>query len=388
MAFKDLTKVMYDGKIKLDYLDKPHRYYIRHRENWNLSETDKKAWGKATQPTGVTTILDNTLEKKGLMTWPMGLALRELFGFYDFTNEKGDHMTGFSKNVGTFWKADALLAGQAKTQESLLPMITSASKAWQRKQKKGADIGSVVHDAIEHYIKGNEFDIPEAYNWAIKEAFPIPKPGDEDPDEAARNLAFEEAPTDIEMATKAFNRFKIWWLEATPTLHSAEEILYSMEYNYPGTYDADLSVPTEKHPIFSASTENVPVAFAETYNKVQKNKLVRCTTDWKTSNASTNPNVAAPEGVYYSYFIQDAFYELIRREMGQEPADDLLVVSARKDGEFSLVYASECGLTVDDCLEWAKAVILCFRLMKRTKAALVAHATEPQSKINDKKEAF
>lgn len=372
MAFKDLTKVMYDGKIKLDYLDKSHRYYIRHRENWDLPETDKKAWGKATRPTGVTTILGDTLEKKGLMTWPMGMALSELFGFYDFTNDKGERMTGYSdKNGGgTLWANGSL---KELTKEDALPLVLSASKNWQRKQKKGADIGSVVHDAIEHYIKGEEFDIKEAYNWAIKEAYPIPAPGEDDPDEADRNRAFEESDADVECANLAFNRFKVWWLEATPTLHSAEEILYSMEYDYPGTYDADLSIPIEHHPkpeMFPGKT------------------LVRCTTDWKTSNASSNPDAAAPEGVYYSYFIQDAFYELIRREMGQEPADDLLVVSARKDGEFSLVYASECGLTVDDCLAWAKAVILCFQLMKKTKKALWAHAESPTGKINDNKEAF
>lgn len=365
MAFKDISRVFYDGQIKLDYLDKSHRYYIRHRINFDLSETDKKAWGKATRPTGVTTILGDTLEKKGLMTWPMGLALRELFGFYDFTNEKGDRMTGFSKNVGTLWEVDGI-----KKKDDVLPIILSASKAWQRKQKKGADIGSVVHDAIEHYIKGEDFDIPESYNWAIKEAFPISKIGEEDPDEAERNLAFQEAPADIECALKAFNRFKVWWLETSPTLYGSEEVLYSMEYDFPGTYDADLGIPVKHHPkpeLFSGKD------------------LIRCTTDWKTSNASTNPDAAAPEGVYYSYFIQDAFYELIRREMGQEPADDLLVVSARKDGEFSLVYASECGLTVDDCIAWAKAVILCFQLMKKTKKALVAHAAP---KVNQTKEAF
>jgi hypothetical protein len=81
--------------------------------------------------------------------------------------------------------------------------------------------------------------------------------------------------------------------------------------------------------------------------------------------------------VYYSYFIQLAIYELCRREMGFEPADDLLTVSARKDGGFSLIYASELGLTVQDCIDWAVAVITCYRFMDKSKKGLLEHA-EPK----------
>ena len=46
MAFKDITKVLYDGTIKLDYKDKAHRYYVRKRINFDLPEDDAKAWSK------------------------------------------------------------------------------------------------------------------------------------------------------------------------------------------------------------------------------------------------------------------------------------------------------------------------------------------------------
>jgi hypothetical protein len=353
MAFKDITKVLYDGKIKLDYKDRAHRYYVRERVNFDLPEDDAKAWGKIKYPKGTTTLIGDTLEKKGLMTWPMGLALGELFGFYDFNGSDGERRTGFSKDKGTLWDDGHLLPVD---QETALPLLLSASKAWSRKQKKGADIGTVVHDAIEHFIKGQEFDIGEQYLWSIKEALPLPNQGEEDKFEVERNLAFDEYESDVACATKAFLQFQKWWLLIEPKLHGAEDLLYSMKFNVCGTYDADLSIPGKHHPVF------------------KDKEFVRCTTDWKTSNASASKEAAMPEGVNYQYFVQDAIYEMMRREMGMEPADDLLVVSARKDGGFSLVYASELGLSVQECIDWAEATILCYRLAEKSKAGLLAHA--------------
>lgn len=356
MAFKDITKVLYNGQIKLDYKDKAHRYYARPRVEWSLPVEDPKAWGKIMYPKGTTTLIGDTLEKKGLMTWPLGLAIRELFGFYDFKTDEGKQMTGFSKGVGTMWDDGKTLSID---QDTLLPIVKSANDAWKRKQKKGADIGSVVHDAIEHFIKEEEFDIAEAYNWTIKES--------EFESEALRDKAWEEAPLEVEQAKQAFLQFQKWWLTVKPTLHSAEDILYSLEHNVCGTYDGDISIEGRYHPVYKDMEQ------------------VRICADWKTSNASSSKEAAAPEGVYYSYFIQLAIYEMMRREMGFPPADDLLTVSARKDGSFSLVYASELGLDVEECIDWAKAVILCYNLADKTKKALREHA-EPT--IDATKEAF
>lgn len=387
MAFKDITKVLYEGKYKLDYKDKAHRYYVRERVDFNLPEEDPKAWGKIQYPKGTTTLLGDTLEKKGLMTWPLGLAIRELTGYYDFVNDEGEQMTGFSKGIGSLWDGDNLISG---TKEEIAPLIKSANEAWKRKQKKGADIGSIVHDAIEHYILKKPFDIEEQYNWAIKEAFPLPLPSEEDQFEAERNKAADEAPLDVEMATKAFLQFEKWWLTVQPTLYGAEEILLSVAQRpfVVGTYDADLGIKTEFHPIFSKAREDVDEKFHAIYDKVHESGEVRATTDWKTSNAAKSKDAAAPEGIYYSYFIQDAIYEKLRREMGFAPADDLLAVSARKDGGFGPIWASELGLTVDECLEWAEAVILCNRLMDQSKKALNLHGEAVLNQVNPTKEAF
>lgn len=349
MAFKDITKVLYDGKVKIDYKDKAHRYYARPRIDWDLPEDDPKAWGKIMYPKGTTTLMDETLEKKGLMQWPKNMALRELFGFYgSFEGDNGKQVdAGYSKDVGTLWDGDALAN---YTKEEALEYIVSASKAWQRKQKKGADIGTVVHNAIDHFIKEQPFDIAEQYLWSIKEA-PYES-------EALREDAIKEADLDIEMATKAFLQFQKWWYETSPTLYGAEDLLYSLKHNICGTYDGDIGIQAKFHPVFAD----------------QGQEIIRVTADWKTSNASKSKEACMPEGVNYGYFVQSAIYEMIRREMGMPVADDLLIVSARKDGEFTLVYASELGLTVGDCIAWAESVIICWRMAAKTKVGLVAHA--------------
>lgn len=363
MAFKDITKVLYDGTIKLDYKDKAHRYYVRERINFDLPEDDAKAWSKIIYPKGTTTLLGDTLEKKGLMTWPLGLAMRELFGFYDFVGDDGQKRTGFSKDVGTL-----RTLGKLPDDEELIPIVKSAADAYLRRQKQGADIGSVVHDAIEHYVLKNPnnpdkeaidsmFDIGEQYMWNIKEAIT-------DIDSPEYDKAMEAFPEEVEMAKRAFEQFVIWWDETKPVLYGAEDLLYSKVHNVCGTYDGDLGIHIEHHPM---------------KEMFDGKEIVRVTSDWKTSNASKSKDAAMPEGVNYQYFIQLAIYELMRREMGLPPADDLLTVSARKDGGFSLVYASELGLSVQDCIDWAIATITCYRSMDKAKAGLLAHAAEKET---------
>lgn len=363
MAFKDITKVMYDGEIKLDYKDKAHRYYVRTRINWDLPVTDAKAWSKVIYPKGTTTLLGDTLEKKGLMQWPKREALSELFGFYEaFIGDNDKEIpAGYKKGVGSLWDENGkLIAGD---KESLLEVVDSASKKWQRRQKKGADIGSVVHDAIEHFIKGMDFDIGENYAWTIKES--------DYESEALREKAMEEFDEDVVMATNAFLQFQKWWLTVTPTLYGAEDILYSKVYNVCGTYDGDIGIPREHHPV------------AMQWDK----DIIRCVADWKTSKTHKE----APEGVSYDYFIQSAIYEILRREMGFEPADDLVIVSARKDGGFSPIFASELGLTIDECVEWAKNVIFCYRMREKTLLGLKKHAELAEAQeapLNQNKEDF
>lgn len=391
MAFQDITKVMYDGQIKIDYKDKAHRYYARPRINWDLPEDNAKAWGKIIYPKGTTTLLGETLEKKGLMQWPKGLALRTLLGFYDFDSDrtgedgKAIRMTGFSKGVGSLWELlneDTAGMSLEQLQEKVLPLALAAAKAWQVKQKKGADIGTVVHDAIEHFIKGQAFDIAEQYLWNIKEATYET--------EELRDKAIVDMEIDVPMAEQAFLQFQKWWTATAPTLYGAEDLLYMMNVVHQkdtadcekkdvngnchcqdicGTYDGDIGIQAKYHPVFADMDQ----------------KIIRVTADWKTSNASSSKEACMPEGIGYDYFVQSAIYEMMRRQMGMPAADDLLIVSCRKDGGFTLLYASELGLTVGDCIEWAKSVINCFRFRDKARAGIAEHALP---KINNQVEAF
>lgn len=381
MAFKDITKFLYPNEfgeptIKLDYKDKAHRYYAYPRlfnEDGTPVEADlskKKAWGKVIYPKGTTTLIGDTLEKNGLLTWPMGMALQELFGFYNFKTTGSDgkeiRLKGFSKVkavgedgkvietgelMGTMWvhgKDHAPVTNPLEAEE-LLPIVISASENHNRKKKKGADIGSVVHDAIEHFIKLQPFDIAEQYMWSIK---------DNDYEyEADRVEALENFEEDVRCATLAFEQFVNWWTTTSPVLYGAEDLLYSLVHNVCGTYDGDIGIQAKHHPVFHNLGEDI----------------IRVTADWKTSKASTSELAAMPEGISYSYFIQSAIYEIIRREMGFPAADDLLVVSCRKDGGFTLLYASELGFTVGDCIKWAESVIFCYKMMTTAKKGLWAH---------------
>jgi hypothetical protein len=330
LAFRDQSVVMYEGSILVTYLDKAHRYYKQDRVDFGRAETDPQAWGKKTPFKGTTTILGDTLEKKGLMTWPLGLALRELFGFYDFEPEEGKRLVGFSKGKGTIWEADLT------NRLSLVPLVQSASKAWERRQKQGADIGSLVHDAIEQYVLGTPFELTlERYEEG--QDFGMFK------DAEGRNEWLKTAPEELEMAKLAFERFKEWWAETKPTLINAEQIVYSRELGIGGAYDAILEIDGR-----------------------------RVLVDWKTSNASVS--AGAPQGVYYSYFIQSAAYAAALMEMGEPKIDDLMVVSARKDGGFNAIFASDVGLTMEDAIKWWRAVVFAYNMMDKTKRELVALA--------------
>lgn len=341
MAFKDMTVVLYDGKVKIDYKDKAHRYYARLRKTFDLPEDNPKAWDLTLKPgpKGVTTLLGDTLEKKGLMRYAMTKALMDLYGFYEFTDDSGEKKMGYSKKgVARMFGEDGKLIPYTK--EEALEHISYGSKASDRHTKKGADIGSVVHDAIEHHVKGQTFDIKASYKQSMEEC--------EYETEREKEAAIADFKDDTDKATAAFERFKIWWASEIPELLGAEDLIYSMKYNICGTFDG----------LLRFKDKGVVLA------------------DWKTSNASQTKQAGMPEGINYQYFIQSAVYAMAWMEMGREKIDDLLIVSCRKDGQFTAIFASDLGLTVDDCINWAKAVIVCQKMMTKTKDELWEHGVQ------------
>lgn len=354
MAFKDIEEIFYNGGVKITYHDKAHRYYVRERISPDLPVDNDLAWGKPLLTKGVTTLLDSQFDKSGLLGWAMGLCLRELFGFYDFKNEQGEHVFGFSKGVGTMW--EMFEGNDPIVKDSLLPIVQSAAKAYQRKKKTGADIGSLVHDAAEQYTLGTPFELTlEKY----KASQVFETPAEEEEWDA-------KASEELEMAKLAYTQFVSWWKTVQPKLIGAEQLVYSREFNFCGTFDALLDINGK-----------------------------RVLVDYKTSNASKS--AGAPEGVYPSYLAQSALYALALEEMRATTSstkylkgveitetnydlassiDDLLILSVRKDGQFSAVYASELGLTMEELKEWGKNLVRNFEMTAKTKKALEAHHKE------------
>lgn len=333
--------MLYDGTIKINYTDKTHRYQARERlldesGTFLLPEDKPKGWGKALYPKGTTTLLGDTLEKKGLQRYPLTKALMYMFQFYEFTDDDGEKKMGYSKKgFGSFWGEDDKLIPY--TRDEAIDVISYGSKADLRWTQKGADIGSVVHDAIEHYVKNQEFDIRNQYLASMEDATYE--------SDKAYEQAKAEADADIDMALLAFASFKTWWDNSGIELMGAEDLIYSKKYNICGTFDALLRVPGKGVVL----------------------------TDWKTSNASTSKSAGMPEGINYQYFIQSAIYAMAWEEMGREKIDDLAIVSCRKDGGFTTIFASDIGLTVEECYNWVRAVIISMKMMNKTKDALWTH---------------
>lgn len=199
-----------------------------------------------------------------------------------------------------------------------LPVITEedlkeAAKAYTVKRDFGADTGTEAHLLVENYLKGR--------TQAVSKTSP-----------EARN---------------AFNAFKEWYEAVTPTVINVEEVIYSQQYGYAGTYDCMLKVG---------------------------DKVYLC--DLKTTNASR----VAPRGVYAENFLQLGAYAAAHEEQRQFelanggsdllPIDGLMVISAKKTGKLDIVTNDEVGLSVAQCGDLFHAVVNLFKFLTTTTKAL------------------
>lgn len=201
-----------------------------------------------------------------------------------------------------------------------LPTVTMldldiAAVEYERLRDAGASTGSEAHALVEDFLKGREVHVAEA----SKEA------------------------------QKAYGAFVNWWAEQEDTeIVNVEEVIYSAEHQYAGTYDCLLKV---------------------------NGKNYLC--DLKTTNASRK----APEGVYAEYFIQLGAYAHAHneeraheiRETGKTDKvviDGLMVISAKKDGKLHIKTNEDLGLTVDDCGDRFLDVVNINRFLSGTTAVL------------------
>lgn len=199
-----------------------------------------------------------------------------------------------------------------------LPVVTQkdlqeGALEYTRRRDSGAGTGTEAHALVENYLKG----IDQNVGGASTEA------------------------------QNAYTAFKQWYDEAKPTVVNVEEVIYSHEYKFAGTYDCMLEID---------------------------GKVYLC--DLKTTNTSRK----APNGVYAEYFIQLGAYAAAHEEQrayeekngGTElrKINDLMVISAKKNGKLDICTASQLGLSVDECGQMFKRVVNLFSFLNYGTKAL------------------
>lgn len=138
-------------------------------------------------------------------------------------------------------------------------------------------------------------------------------------------------------SAESFYGWLLWFEGQEFALEDIECVLYSKKHDYCGTADAIL---------------------------MTKDKLILA--DWKTNS----PSRYAPKGVYPEMFIQlGAYAEAYTEETGNK-LDDLMIGNAGKTGKFNAVYASEVGLSVQDCIDAWLNVLSIFKFNKPLKKRL------------------
>lgn len=178
-----------------------------------------------------------------------------------------------------------------------LPVITAGdlsdgAKEYTRRRDSGANTGTEAHALVEQFLKGESVSLSGA----------------------------------SQEAHNAYSAFVNWFNEVAPTIINVEEVIYSAQYDYAGTYDAMMEINGKVY-----------------------------LTDLKTTNASRK----APNGVYAEYFIQLGAYAAAHEEQRRyEEAnggsklprvEGLAVISAKKNGRLDVVTNDELGLTVEQC---------------------------------------
>lgn len=212
-----MKRKFYNGTIELNFDEARHRY---------------EANGKSVR--GVTSILD-VLNKPALLNWGVNKAVDHIHNAF-VTNGSID-----------------------------LDVLDAARYAHTKMAKGAADTGSIVHKAIEKWIKGGQ----------LTEVFEV---------------------DDAELAYRSFLK---WEADNKVKIESAEEMVYSKEHNYAGTYDFICTIDGKRY-----------------------------MGDIKTSN-----------GIYPSYWMQVAAYQqALQEEDPKQKFDGLIIVRCSKDGKLDVQF--------------------------------------------------
>ena len=166
MADKIFT--LYSGAVVIEFKEANHSY-------WKVEKDGKKR-----RLTGVTTFM-KVLDKPALVPWAVNTAI-------DNVRERKEELQS---------------AGPVAFEE----ILESAKNLYIKKKDEAADLGSIIHNWCEDYIKGKNPVMPE------------------DPQVTQGVLSFLE------------------WVEHSKVkFASSERIIYSQKYDYVGTLDAEATI--------------------------------------------------------------------------------------------------------------------------------------------------
>lgn len=197
-----------------------------------------------------------------------------------------------------------------------LPVITeqdlvAAAKEYTVKRDAGGSTGSEAHAMVERFLKNLDTNETVTYSGS-------------------------------EEAKNAFFAFTKWFKDVNPEVINVEEVIYSQDFKYAGTYDCMLKID---------------------------GKVYLC--DLKTTNVSRK----APNGVYAENFIQLGAYAAAHEEQRlvdkELPGiEGLMVISAKKNGKLDIVTESDLGLNLEDCMTMFKRVNNLYQFMSYTTTQL------------------
>lgn len=272
---------------------------------------------------GVTTVLGDVLDKPGLRLWARDEMAKVVFGM---TLDNGKPI---------YHKKTALLKpGTSYTEPELQKVLGYSFNTYQIKTERGKDIGTMTHDFVAQYLINGTLPTKELVLEAYKEA----------PDEF------------IKCVLLAVEGFIGWWsLIIDKEVLGVENIIYSRDYKFSGTYDLKVKINGKIYML-----------------------------DIKTTNRSPH----APLGIYPEYFMQLGGYMLADMESEKNfTFDDCGIINVGKDGKVVIVTASDLGLTTAECMDkFVKAVQIHDWLDKTSKLTTDSHFMSNLSKPNSEVE--
>lgn len=251
----DKTTLLYGDTCEVIFKSGNHRYTVD---------------GKVVP--GVTGIKD-VIAKPGLALWPLNLAM--------------SHLGGLLKKGKVIAESD----------------LETAAAAFRKRQTKGADTGTRIHQLIQETLEGKTVNV------------------DKETKEVQRAMA----------------GFWDWYDVVEPEVLEVERVVYSKAHNYAGTFDALLKIG------------------GKTY-------LV----DWKTTNPSLDaPTGIYPD--YFiqlgGYLI--AYNEEREVDPTMPEIDGVMIVSVKKNGQVDTMSNDEMGLEIEFIGGLWAAVYLAYAALKR-----------------------